>query len=87
MLTERLVALAERRTIEVALFSQEQIWEFFFGDAEGTKHALAKTIAERFPEELGFRLPPRRRDWMSEDSRMAIFGAVALALAHYSSGM
>jgi Holliday junction resolvasome RuvABC endonuclease subunit len=79
-LTKRLVDLAERRTIEVALFSQEQVRRFFFGDADGTKHALAEIIAERFPEELGFRLPPKRRDWMSEDSRMGIFEAVALAL-------
>jgi Holliday junction resolvasome RuvABC endonuclease subunit len=86
-LTMRLVALAERHTIRVALFSQKQMRRFFFGDAEGTKDALAKIIAERFPEELGFRLPPKRRDWMSEDSRMGIFDAVALALAYYSSGI
>jgi hypothetical protein len=50
------------------------------GDDPGTKHALAEIIAERFPEELGFLLPPKRRDWMSQDSRMDIFDAVALAL-------
>jgi hypothetical protein len=50
------------------------------GDDPGTKHTLAKSIAERFPEELGFLLPPKRRDWMSEDSRMGIFDAVALAM-------
>jgi hypothetical protein len=37
-------------------------------------------IAKRFPEELGSRLPPERKPWMSEDSRMNIFDAVALAL-------
>jgi hypothetical protein len=52
----------------------------FFADGCGTKHALAEIIAERFPKELGFRLPPKRRAWMSEDSRMDIFDAVALAL-------
>jgi Holliday junction resolvasome RuvABC endonuclease subunit len=86
-LTKRLVVLAERHTIKVALFSQKQVRRLFFGDADGTKNALAKIISERFPEELGFRLPPKRRDWMSEDSRMGIFDAVALALAYYSSGM
>ena len=79
-LTKRLVAVAERRTIKVVLFSQRQIRRVFFGDEPGTKHALAETIAGRFPEELGFRLPPKRRDWMSQDSRMDIFDAVALAL-------
>ena len=79
-LTKRLVALAQNRTIRVALFSQKQVRRVFFGDANGTKHALAKIMAERFPEELGFRLPPKRREWTSEDSRMDIFDAVALAL-------
>ena len=64
----------------VALFSQKQIRRVFFGDTGGTKYALAEIIVERFPEELGFRLPPKRRPWMSEDSRMDIFNAVALAL-------
>ena len=79
-LTKCLIAVAERRNIKVALFSQEKIRRVFLGDVRGTKHALAAIIAERFPEELGFRLPPKRRPWMSEDSRMDIFNAVALAL-------
>src|SRR6266853_1504076 len=77
-LTKRLVAVAERRSIKVALFPQRQVRRFFLGDAGGTKHALAEVIAERFPEELGLHLPPKRRSWMSEDSRMGIFDAVAL---------
>ena len=79
-LTKRLVAVAERHNIKVALFSQKEIRRAFFGDYPGTKHALAENIAERFPEELRFLLPPKRRDWMSQDSRMDIFDAVALAL-------
>jgi Holliday junction resolvasome RuvABC endonuclease subunit len=79
-LTKRLVAVAESRTMKVRLFSQKQVRRAFFGDDPRTKHALAEIIAERFPEDLGFRLPPKRRDWMSEDSRMDIFDAVALAL-------
>ena len=79
-LTKRLVAVAERSNIKVMLFSQQQIRQVFLGDVVGTKHAIAEIIAGRFPEELGFRLPPKRRDWMSEDSRMGIFDAVALTL-------
>jgi hypothetical protein len=70
--------------MKVALFSQSQVRRAFLGDAVGTKHALANIIAERFPEELGFLLPPKRRDWMSEDYRMPIFDAAALALAYFS---
>jgi Holliday junction resolvasome RuvABC endonuclease subunit len=79
-LTKRLVTVAESHKIKVALFSQVQVRRAFLGDASGTKHLLAKSIAERFSEELGFLLPPKRRDWMSEDYRMGIFDAVALAL-------
>jgi Holliday junction resolvasome RuvABC endonuclease subunit len=85
-LTKRLMVVAERHSIKLALFSRKQLRRVFLGDAGGTKHALAEIIAERFPEELGFRLPPKRRPWMSEDSRMDIFDAVALALMVGASG-
>jgi hypothetical protein len=64
----------------VALFSQEEVRKAIFADGCGTKHALAEIFAKRFPEELASRLPPKRRLWMSEDYRMHIFDAVALAL-------
>ena len=79
-LAKRIVALAENRGVTVLLFSREQIRQVFFADGQGTKHALAEILASKFPEELGRRLPPKRRPWMSEDYRMDIFDAVALAL-------
>ena len=39
---------------------------------KGTKHALTEIPANKFPDELGFRLPPKRRPWMSKDYRMDI---------------
>ena len=86
VLTKRLMVVAERRAIKVALFSRKQLRRAFLGDARGTKHAIAEIIAQRYPDELGFRLPPKRRPWMSEDSRMDIFDAVALALMVVTSG-
>jgi hypothetical protein len=50
-----------------------------------TKYKVALAIAGRFPE-LSIRLPPVRKPWMSEDARMAIFDAVALALSYYVRG-
>lgn len=79
-LSKQLITLAATRKVTVALSSSEQVRRVFFVDGQGTKHAVAEILAERFPEELGFRLPPKRRPWMSEDSRMDIFDAVALAL-------
>ena len=79
-LGRQLIALAAMCNVKAALFSRDQVRRGFFADAKGTKHALAEILAQRFPEELGFRLPPKRRPWMSEDYRMDIFEAVALAL-------
>jgi hypothetical protein len=79
-LTEEIVATAAGRRIKVALFSRDRVMQTFFEDGHGTKHAIARILAVRFQEELGPRLPPRRKPWNSEDYRMGIFDAVALAL-------
>lgn len=79
-LGKRIVAMAESSNLTVALFSREQVRRIFFSDSQGTKYALAEILAARFPDELGSRLPPKRRPWMSEDYRMDIFDAVALVL-------
>jgi Holliday junction resolvasome RuvABC endonuclease subunit len=79
-LSQKIMAVAATRKVNVALFSPEQVRRVFFADGQGTKHALAEILAKRFPEELGSRLPPKRRPWMSEDYRVDIFEAVALVL-------
>jgi Holliday junction resolvasome RuvABC endonuclease subunit len=79
-LGKRIVTLAERRRVAVMLCSPTQVRQAFFADGQGTKHAIAEILAKKYPEELGSRLPPKRRPWMSEDYRMDIFDAVALAL-------
>ena len=79
-LVRRIITFARNQRIKVASFSQEQIRETFLGNGVGTKQARAEILAQKFPDEIGFRLPPKRRPWMSEDYRMDIFDAVALAL-------
>jgi len=80
-LSKGIIALARRRNVTIALLLRQQVRQVFFADGQGTKYALAEILAARFPDELGFRLPPKRRPWMSEDYRMDIFDSVALALA------
>jgi len=80
-LARRIVAVSKRQNVSVILITREQVRRVFFVDGQGTKYGLAQILAERFPDELSFRLPPKRRPWMSEDSRMDIFAAVALAFA------
>ena len=79
-LGRQLVARAASRKVAVALFTRKQVRKVFFGGEQGTKDGIAEILAKQFPEELGSRLPPRRRPWMSEDYRMGIFDAVSLAL-------
>jgi len=79
-LSHKIISMAVARKVNVALFSHEQVRRVFFADGQGTKHALAEILAQRFPEELGSRLPPKRKPWMSEDYRMDIFDAVGLVV-------
>ena len=78
-LIQEIVALAEGENIKVKRFSRKQVRSGHFTQGRGTKHDLALNLAARFPEELGFRVPRKREPWMSEDSRMDMFDAVALA--------
>jgi Holliday junction resolvasome RuvABC endonuclease subunit len=79
-LGQQMMALAKNHKVRVELFSRKQVRKAFFADGRGTKDSLAEILAKRFPEELGFRLPRKRRPWMSEAYQMGIFDAVALAL-------
>jgi Holliday junction resolvasome RuvABC endonuclease subunit len=79
-LCQQIIKMAAARKVSVKLFSRDQVMKTFIADGLGTKHVLAEIIAKRFPDELGSRLPPERKPWMPEDSRMNIFEAVALAM-------
>jgi Holliday junction resolvasome RuvABC endonuclease subunit len=78
-LIKGIVALALDENIKVKRFSRKQVNDGLFRDGQGTKQSVAEYLAARFPEELGFRLPRKRRLWTSEDYPMDIFDAVALA--------
>lgn len=79
-LTNQIVAAALSRHFKVVLFSRKQIHRKLHAGQQATKHMIAQIIAERFPEELKSLLPSKRRPWESEDDRMDIFDAVALAV-------
>src|SRR5882672_11085231 len=64
VLGEKIIGLARKQKITVTLFSRQQVRRAFFSDGNGTKDTLAEILAKRFPEELGSRLPAKRRPWM-----------------------
>ena len=70
------IKLAEERGIGLCQVSQK-IVQGILGPA--TKAEIARTLAERFPE-LKVRIPRERHRWATEDERMHIFDALALAV-------
>lgn len=79
-LTRQIAKVCAAHEVKLKLYSQERIRRAFFAGGIGTKHELAALIANRFPQELGPLLPPKRKLWDSENYRMAFFEAVALVL-------
>ena len=77
----QMISMAKNHSVKVRLLTRQQVRKVFFTDGKGTKDALAEIIANRFPEDLGFRLPRKRRAWMNEAYQMGIFDAVAMAVA------
>jgi Holliday junction resolvasome RuvABC endonuclease subunit len=74
--------LALKRKVKVKSFSRAKVKDAFSETGGSNKYEIAKAIAGRFPE-LAPRLPRFRKPWMSEDYRMAIFDAVAMAMAYF----
>ena len=84
-LHRQVVGLAEKHKCKVTLFSGKRLRITLLGDANGTKHEMAEMLAQRFPAELGGKLPPKRRAWDNEDGRMDTFDAVELAAVFWTS--
>ncbi|WP_439372682.1 hypothetical protein [Bradyrhizobium sp. DASA03120] len=75
---------AEKSGMLVRAYSRAQVIECFEELGAVTKHRIAETIANHIPA-LDLSLPPTRRSWMSEDARMGIFDAAALAWLFFQS--
>jgi len=79
-LHKQVVALAKESKLKVVTVAGRKLRLVILGDERGTKQEMAESLARRFPGQLPFRLPKKRKDWESEDKRMDIFSAVALAM-------
>jgi len=78
-LAREMEAMALGAGVRVARVARKSLHRAALRSDSATKHALAKFLASQYPDELGFRLPRRRRIWSSEPHQMDIFDAVALA--------
>lgn len=75
--------LATRRDVGVRLVPPSSRLATFAETGASTKCQIATALSERFPV-LRRTLPPARKPWMTEDHRVGIFDAVALAVAYFS---
>ena len=81
-LNETITERAEGHGFPVRLFSRNDVRRCFAYLETVSKDAIAAAIAKRVPA-LGRFLPPPRKLWKSEDARMGIFDAAALALTFF----
>jgi Holliday junction resolvasome RuvABC endonuclease subunit len=81
-LNAALAKLASNRAIPVYAYSREEVRSAFAEFGLPNKHSMAELIAKHIPA-LEHYLPPPRKAWMSEDARMGIFDAAALALVFF----
>jgi len=81
-LIEALLALARERDLAVHSIPRSAVIDrFSSAEKRATKYSIAKQLTIYFPE-LGAKLPPPRKPWQSEDERMSIFDALALATTY-----
>lgn len=83
-LNASIAKLANDRGIPVFAYSRENVRRAFEGYGCPNKQSLAELIAKHIPA-LERYVPPLRKAWMSEDRRMGLFDAAALALLFYQS--
>jgi hypothetical protein len=81
----RLIAhFAAVQSIDLHIYSPDQVRNCFSKVGARTRFEIAQAIASQV-HAFGHRLPPVRKIWQSEDPRMSLFDAAALAMTHYAT--
>ncbi len=74
--------LGHEMNVLVASYSREQIRECFSQFGATSRYEIAKTISQNLPE-FTVQLPPPKKLWLPESSRMKFFDAVSLIFTHF----
>jgi hypothetical protein len=78
---------AQDRRIRVFRYSRDEVYGTLRAFGVSNKQQLAQFVAKHIPAFERF-VPPPRRPWMTEDTRMALFDAAALGIVFFvKSGM
>ena len=75
-------AAARRHGVPVFKYSRADVYATFASAGFSNKQTLAEVIAKHVPA-FERHVPPPRKPWKSEDARMALFDAAALALVFF----
>jgi hypothetical protein len=75
-------AAARQHAIPVSKYSRADVYSTFAPAGFSNKQALAELIAKHIPA-FERHVPPPRKPWKSEDAKMALFDAAALALVFF----
>jgi hypothetical protein len=74
---------AQAQALDVHRFSRQQIRDVFRPLGATTRYEIAQVIASQI-HAFRHRLPPPRKIWKTEASRMGLFDAASLALTFYA---
>jgi hypothetical protein len=72
-----------KRSIDVQVITRGDVRSRFIETGSKSKYQIAIAIAQMFPE-LRMKSPPIRKPWQTEHYNIAIFDAIASALAYQS---
>ena len=75
-------AAAREHGVPVFKYSRADVYSSFASAGFSNKQTLAELIAKHIPA-FEQHVPPPRKAWKSEDARMALFDAAALALVFF----
>ena len=75
-------AAAQHHGIPVFKYSRADVYAAFASAGFSNKQTLAEVIAKHIPA-FEQHVPPPRKPWKSEDARMGLFDAAALALVFF----
>ncbi|MEJ0089843.1 MAG: hypothetical protein WDM80_08885 [Limisphaerales bacterium] len=62
-LHRKVAILVKKHKLKVVKISGTELRSALLGDEKGTKQEMAELLALQFPDELGSRLPPKRKPW------------------------
>ncbi len=79
---QSLKSICKDKKVKCTVLSKEEINTVFESFGSYTKYQRAGLVAAYLPD-LAYKLPPKRKPWMSEDLRMSIFDSACLALTYF----